>query len=543
MKNKLSLIPIIIMVIVLGGFTISYSAILDNKEVLVKIQFNKSNAKAVQAITDINPIVEMQGYIVGVMERKNVQKLNASKINFTILLSIRDDYSYYLVRYASADTYVKIRTMGEAFELEPCIVLFAHKRTTKAPLLPRDTMLRSLPLRHIKLSRLVSPAPLLPIPKIEPIPEVAEIISKVSSTIYSNDILTMQNFVTRYYSAQGCTHAGQFIYDSFSLLGLDVSFQQFPTGAITSRNVIATQRGKSDPESYIIISGHYDSYSTNLNDAPGADDNASGTSAVLEAARILSKYNFDFSVRYIAFDAEEIGLDGSAYYAINAASQNQRIIAIINLDMIAYVDREPEDIDVVSDPRSQWLSSFFASTTSTYTTLSTAITVNSSFQWSDHASFWQENYSAITAIEDVNVTSPHYHTPTDRIDTLTIPFAVESTKAMLANVILLSQLYDPNLPKVPSRLSYATIHNQSLFEQRKHMVIDWQPNSDSIIGYNVYRTAQSHTNYTKLNSQPVTATHFEDLNLPIDAVYYYVITAVSSSGAESHHSMEISNYE
>lgn len=542
MKNKLILIQIIIIVIALGAVTILYSAILDDQEVLVKIQFNKNSAKAVKAIADISPIVEMQGYIVAVMERKNLQKLGASKINFTILLSIRDDYSYYLVRYASSDTLVKIRIMGKAFDLEPGIVLFAHKRTTKAPLLPRDTMLRSLPLRHMKLSRLISPAPQLPIPKIEPIPEVAEIISKVSSTIYSNDIVTMQNFATRYYNTQGCTYAGQFIYDSFSHMGLDVAFQQFPTGAITSRNVIATQQGQSDPESYIIISGHYDSYSSNINDAPGADDNASGTSAVLEAARILSKYNFDFTIRYIAFDAEEIGLDGSAHYASNAASQNQRIIAVINLDMIAYVDIEPEDIDVVSNPRSKWLGDFFASTTSTYTALSTAITVNSSFQWSDHAPFWQENYSAITAIEDVNVTNPHYHTPSDRVNTLTIPFAIESTKAMLANAILLSQLYDPNLPKVPSGLSHATILNQSLFEQRKHMLIDWQPNSDSVIGYNVYRTATGHSAYAKLNSQPIIATHFEDLNLPYDALYYYVITAVSPSGAESHPSMEISDY-
>ena len=74
------------------------------------------------------------------------------------------------------------------------------------------------------------------------------------------------------------------------------------------------------PNQQIIICAHFDSkpYS---GPAPGADDNGSGTSAVLEAARILSKYKTDYTIIYALWDNEEIGLRGSAYYAQQASSK------------------------------------------------------------------------------------------------------------------------------------------------------------------------------------------------------------------------------
>jgi len=102
----------------------------------------------------------------------------------------------------------------------------------------------------------------------------------------------------------------------------------------TIRNIIGIQEGFVNPEDKIIISGHYDSYASG-EDAPGADDNASGTATVLEAARILSNYQFDRTILYILWDWEEEGAVGSGYFCTDY-EDIANIDVILNFDMIAY---------------------------------------------------------------------------------------------------------------------------------------------------------------------------------------------------------------
>jgi len=69
---------------------------------------------------------------------------------------------------------------------------------------------------------------------------------------------------------------------------------------------------------------------------PGADDNASGISGVLETARLLSNFNMDYTIKFIAFDEEEDGLVGSLAYADSAFASCDSILGVLNLDMIGY---------------------------------------------------------------------------------------------------------------------------------------------------------------------------------------------------------------
>ncbi len=78
-----------------------------------------------------------------------------------------------------------------------------------------------------------------------------------------------------------------------------------------------------------LVGAHYDSV-----DNPGADDNASGVAAVMEQARVLTQYQFDASLVFVAFDREEQGLHGA--YAYVAAHDPAGIQGMLNLDMIAY---------------------------------------------------------------------------------------------------------------------------------------------------------------------------------------------------------------
>jgi acetylornithine deacetylase/succinyl-diaminopimelate desuccinylase-like protein len=106
-------------------------------------------------------------------------------------------------------------------------------------------------------------------------------------------------------------------------------------------NVIATLRGATNPERIYVVSGHYDSMCTSPTDAkcdaPGANDDASGTAAVVEIARVMSKRKFDATIVFMTVPGEEQGLLGAAYYAEQAKKANQNIEAMFTNDIIGGV--------------------------------------------------------------------------------------------------------------------------------------------------------------------------------------------------------------
>ena len=103
-------------------------------------------------------------------------------------------------------------------------------------------------------------------------------------------------------------------------------------------NVFAIQRGSVDPDRVVIISGHIDSRVTDpmnaTSDAPGANDDGSGTAAVIEAARVLSKHKFPYTIVYAALSGEEQGLLGGKIMADYAKAQGWEVIANLNNDII-----------------------------------------------------------------------------------------------------------------------------------------------------------------------------------------------------------------
>ncbi|MDT8346463.1 MAG: M28 family metallopeptidase, partial [Flavobacteriaceae bacterium] len=117
-------------------------------------------------------------------------------------------------------------------------------------------------------------------------------------------------------------------------------------------NVVAIQRGKKYPNSYIIMSGDIDSRASDVNnytiDAPGANDNASGMAGAIEAARVLSNYEFEHSIVYVGLSGEEQGLFGGAGLARYAQENNWTILGVFNNDMIGNI----QGVDGVIDNRS-----------------------------------------------------------------------------------------------------------------------------------------------------------------------------------------------
>jgi photosystem II stability/assembly factor-like uncharacterized protein len=207
-----------------------------------------------------------------------------------------------------------------------------------------------------------------------------------------------------------------------------------------SRNIVATITGQISPEKECIIIAHYDSYSDQYDSAPGANDNASGTSAVMEAARLCCKYGFSFTVKFFAVSAEELGLLGSRDYAWRARNQGTQILGVINGDMIGYpVTGDTVRLVIGSyGKRNRLIDSALANNLRYNIGLSLTTFANTS-GGSDYVPFAQAGYDALdvaeaTATEIWGGADPYYHKPTDTIDKLNLGLVRRGAQLMLATV-------------------------------------------------------------------------------------------------------------
>jgi PKD repeat protein len=237
--------------------------------------------------------------------------------------------------------------------------------------------------------------------------------------------------------------ATQYAYERFTAFGLPAAYHEYNlTGTGLRRNVIAEQAGLSQPERLFLITAHLDSTSGSPNTlAPGADDNASGSTAVLLAAEILSQYTFDCTLRYVLFTGEEQGLYGSEAYAQQAFTNGDDIEAVLNLDMIAYNSDAFPILDLHTRPPSNpgnvddmLIASLFVDVISAYNLSLSPQIFQDGISYSDHYSFWQVGYPAILAIEDDDDFTPYYHTINDRLNTLDLNYFTKFVKAAVGTL-------------------------------------------------------------------------------------------------------------
>ena len=190
---------------------------------------------------------------------------------------------------------------------------------------------------------------------------LTEIATAPSADRIEKDVRTLVNFGTRHTlsdtvsKTRGIGAARRWIKSEFDIISkacddcLEVSYQRNLVPKDNRRivkdtyvvNVLATQRGTKDPNSYVIMSGDIDSRVSDANnftsDSPGANDNASGMAVTIEAARVLSRYKFPVSIIYVGLSGEEQGLFGGQYMAKVAKEEGWNIIGVINNDMIGNI--------------------------------------------------------------------------------------------------------------------------------------------------------------------------------------------------------------
>lgn len=212
------------------------------------------------------------------------------------------------------------------------------------------------------------------------------------------------------------------------------------------RNVLAEQPGLTQPDKIVLIIGHMDSTSqTPSTYAPGADDNASGTTAVLAAARQLSQLDFEYTIRYILFTGEEQGLYGSMAYASWAASQGHDIVAVLNLDMIAYDPNNDMHFDVFVRPANAGdnaIAQTFVDVNTAYNINLAPTIIQNAVSYSDHYYFWVNGFNAVLGIEEWVNGNPYYHTVNDRVSTYNQTFFTRAVKTSVGTVAHLAGLLD-----------------------------------------------------------------------------------------------------
>jgi photosystem II stability/assembly factor-like uncharacterized protein len=207
-------------------------------------------------------------------------------------------------------------------------------------------------------------------------------------------------------------------------------------------NVVATIEGLENPDLEVIMTGHYDNISTlPYNWTPGADDNASGTVSLLAAADILSDYSFVNTVKFVAFCGEEQGILGSNAYAEEAYINGDTILGVLNLDMTAYDGNGDRVMEVHCGlpSENQVLGDIFIDAITTYQLDLLPEKMIEDASWgSDHVSFWDYGFTAISGGEDHQDFNPYLHTIEDRVSVFDTAYYVQFTKAAVAGVAILA---------------------------------------------------------------------------------------------------------
>ena len=166
-------------------------------------------------------------------------------------------------------------------------------------------------------------------------PAIVEMVNQVDTVNLYNTIAWMQQYI-RDATQPEALIVQNYLLDRFDEIGLETYIHNHTatiggTDTLVAGNVIAIQPGTEFPDEYIIIASHYDHP-----DGPGADDNASGTSGVLECARILSQYSFKRTILYIPFNGEERWMVGSYPFVQKCAREDMNILGVFDMDMIGF---------------------------------------------------------------------------------------------------------------------------------------------------------------------------------------------------------------
>lgn len=249
--------------------------------------------------------------------------------------------------------------------------------------------------------------------------------------------------------------ARSYIVQQLRSAGWQVQEQPFGNGGI---NLVAERPGTDSRAGVVLLGGHYDT----VEDSPGADDNATAVATLLEAARLFQQEPTPRTLRLVFFDLEEAGLLGSEFYVQQLQNEPNFHGAVI-LDMLGYSCDTPgcqtfpsvlpvapptdrgNFLGVIGDQGHPGLTESF--TDANQPELPQVITLSvptmgrftPDLVRSDHAPFWRSGRGAVLVTDTANFRNPHYHKPTDTLETIDRDFFLGSAQTVINALAILLQ--------------------------------------------------------------------------------------------------------
>ncbi|MGB3297880.1 MAG: M28 family peptidase [Phormidesmis sp.] len=234
----------------------------------------------------------------------------------------------------------------------------------------------------------------------------------------------------------------------------EVTAQRFVVQGREYCNWCSVTLGTQPKLAPLLVGAHYDT----VPGSPGADDNASGVAVLLLLAELMSQQPPRRTIHWLAFDLEEYGLVGSTVCAQSWQSDGRALCLMLSLEMLGYFSSEPGSqrypLDVLS--RLYPDQGDFIALIGNGSTLTKMRHLKKYLkqagapcQWlpvlnqgrqipatrrSDHAPFWDAGYPAILVTDTADLRNPHYHTASDRPQTLNVPIMEKITKGLAAGL-------------------------------------------------------------------------------------------------------------
>jgi len=263
--------------------------------------------------------------------------------------------------------------------------------------------------------------------------DIDSIIGLIRQDSLQSYMYRLQAFFRRVTGTDSSYASASWIKSKFEEFGYDsVFFDDFPHDIYSiptvCRNVVAVKLGSVFPGKQIVVGAHRDA----VPGSPGADDDGSGTAAVLEIARVMKNIDTEVTLVFVAFDAEEQGLYGSWHYSNEAISRGDSIIVMLNMDMIAHYTNNY--YAYVSHGSETYYAQMWIDLASSYVDISGFLAGTS--QGSDHFPFQQNGYDVAYTHE--YYFSSVYHSNRDSTTYMNFGYMTRMVKGMTAVIVQLN---------------------------------------------------------------------------------------------------------
>lgn len=381
-------------------------------------------------------------------------------------------------------------------------------------------------------------------------PRIREMLNQVNMDSLEATVQHLQDYGSRIWNSENAFAASDWIASRMEALGLEVEQQPFNANTwmgsgAAAPNVIGIQRGTLYPDTYVVCGSHFDSFSYEAmmggGTAPGADDNATGVASVLESARIMTQYEFEYSIIYCAYGCEEMGLYGSEAYASRCQQQSMDIIGYFNNDMNGYLYGDQIHIDCIYPNSVEPIGTYYMNVGEVYYPELPIRHVNFNQGDSDHTSFNNHGYMGIYPFEDYEHYSPYIHTPNDLIGTSVTSFEMSQQYCQM-NIACLAEIANPvgETPVVQCNPVVDFYIDYPVWKELSWLYLFWRTPEEGSTGeldhFDVYRDNEV---IATIEFDPSIPDYGYEDTITVDVQAEYFIMAVYSDGCEAPSQTEI----